>query len=127
VVQPLQRGRHLREGFQLLDLADQIFHLVPAVFDAGAVHDMGDRAMPDLAIGRVLAMQQRVDHRVLEMGAPPPGDERIGIAAPALGLQERRGNRHKSPLHVDHRAVLVEHADLDGVPDVLLAHGDDPP
>jgi hypothetical protein len=36
---------------------------------------MGDGAVADLAIGRVLAMQQRIDHRVLEMRAPPPGDE----------------------------------------------------
>src|ERR1700722_2431604 len=93
------------------------------MFEAGAVHDMGDRAVADLAIGRVLAMQQRIDHRVLEMGAPPPGHEGIGIAAPALRLQERGSDGRQPALHVDHRAVLVEHADLYALLDEIVAHG----
>src|SRR5262249_10561936 len=95
----------------------------PCVGDSGAIHHMGDGAMADLAIGRVLAMQERIDHRILEMGAAPPGDERVGIAAPALRVQEWRRDRHQSALHVDDRAILIEHADLDAVLDALDAHG----
>ena len=84
---------------------------------------MGDRAMADLAIGRVLAMQERIDHRILEMGAPPPGHEGIGIAAPALRLQERRCDRDQPALHVDDRAVLVEHAGFDVILDGVDVHG----
>ncbi len=53
------------------------------VGDAAAVHDVGDRAMADLAIGRVPAVAQRVDHRVLEVRAPPPGDEAVRASRPS--------------------------------------------
>src|SRR6185437_14223657 len=58
------------------------------------------------------------------MGAPPPGDERARIAAPAFCLEERRRNRGEPTLHVDHGAVLVEHADFDVVLDGFKTHGD---
>ena len=119
-----ERGRHFRKRLELLDLADEVAHLIMRMRDAGTVHHMRDRAVPDLAIGRVPAMQQRIDHRVLEMRAPPPGDEGIGIAAPALRLQEGRGDGDEPALHVHDRAVLVEHADLDAGFDGLGAHGD---
>ena len=44
------------------------------------------RAMADLAVGRVPAIAQGVDHGVLEMGAAPPGDEAVGRAGPGLAL-----------------------------------------
>src|SRR5262249_44643697 len=60
-----------------------------------------------------LAVQQCVDHRIFEVRAPPPRHQRIRLAAPALALQERRHRLRQALLHIDHRAVLVEHADLD--------------
>src|SRR6202030_4207722 len=70
-----------------------------------------DRAMANLAIGGMLPVQERVDHRVLEMGPTPPRHERIGIAlvipdetkassaavsawiASNLGTERRKGRR----------------------------------
>src|SRR5262249_42784343 len=104
------------------DLADEITDLLLRVGDASAIHHMGDRAMADLAIGRVLPVQQRIDHRVLEMRATPPGHEGTGIAAPALLFQERSRDRGKATLHVDNRAVLVEHADFDIIFDIFMGH-----
>ncbi len=69
--------------------------------------------MADLAVGRVAAIQQRVDHRVLEVRAPPPGDEAAGLAVPALLLQERRDGLGQPFLHVDDGAVLIESQRLD--------------
>src|SRR6516165_9501924 len=59
-------------------------------------------------------VQQRVDHRVLEMGPTPPRHERIGIALPPLPREERGCGFGQSSLHVDHGSILVEHANLDG-------------
>ena len=110
------------KGFELFDLADEIADLVHRVLDAGALHHVRNRAMTDLPVRRVLAMEQRVDHRVLEMRPSPPGDERIRIALPALLLEVRRRDRRQSGLHVDDRPVLVEHAHLDGVFYCFVAH-----
>ena len=81
--------------------------------DAGAIHDLADGQVADLAVGRVIALQQRVDHRVFEVGAAPPRDEGVGIAGPGFCLQEQGGDVTQAALHVDHGAVLVEHAELD--------------
>src|ERR1700746_2786559 len=70
--------------------------------------------MADLAIRGMFPVQQRVDHRVLEMGPTPPCYEGIGIALPSLCRQERGCGLGQSGLHVDHGSILVEHADLDG-------------
>src|ERR1700753_3915986 len=59
------------------------------------------------------APEQGVDHRVLEVVPPPPGDEGVGVAAPSLGPQERRGDVAQTALHIHDRAVMVEHAELD--------------
>src|SRR4029077_15284905 len=45
--------------------------------------------MPDLSIRGMFPVQERVDHRVLEMGPTPPRYEGIGIALPPLRRQER--------------------------------------
>jgi len=54
------------------------------------------------------AIAQRVDHRVLEMRAAPPGDEAMRLAVPAIALEERRDRLGQSLLHIDDGAVLVE-------------------
>jgi hypothetical protein len=66
-------------------------------------------------------VRQRVDHRVLER-APPPSDEIICVALPALALKEAGRGFAESTLHVDDRAVLVEHADLDAALERLDVH-----
>jgi len=58
-------------------------------------------------------VQQRVDHRILEMRPTPPGDELIGVAVPVFGLEEVDRDFPKSRLHVNDRPILIEHADLD--------------
>lgn len=121
-LQPRERLRHFRKRHQLLDLADEIAHVVHRVVDLRAVHHMGNCAVSDLAIGRVLAMQQRIDHRILEMGPTPPCDEGIRIALPALLCKERCGDFNQAALHVDDGAVLIEHADLHVALDRLKAH-----
>src|SRR6266511_3123275 len=63
-------------------------HLVRRVADAAAIHHVSDRALSDLPIGRMPAIAQRVDHRVLEVRAAPPGDEAIRLAVPTLALEE---------------------------------------
>ena len=111
--QLLERRDHIGKRLQRLDLADEPAHLVLGVGDAAAIHDVGHGAVADLAVGRVAAVAQRVDHRVLEVRAPPPGDEAVGLALPALLLQEGRHGLGQALLHVDDGAVLVEHQRLD--------------
>src|SRR5262249_796120 len=43
----------------------------------------------------------------------PPGHEAAGVAAPALGLEERRHRLREALLHVDDGAVLIEGQGLD--------------
>src|SRR5262245_6127688 len=69
--------------------------------------------MADLSVGRVATVAQGIDHRVLEVRAPPPGDEAVGITAPALLLQKRRDRLPQARLHVDNGAVLIEDQHLD--------------
>ena len=74
----------------------------------GALQNDVHRAVANLAIGRVAPRAERVDHRILEMGAPPPGDElpRIDID---VALREERGrDLGQSGLHIDDGAVLIE-------------------
>ena len=53
------------------------------------------------------------------MRPPPPGDETVGIAVPALLLEEG-GNHFRQPgLHVDDGAILVEDENL-GLPSEVL-------
>src|SRR3546814_15994720 len=75
--------------------------------------DVGHRPVADLAVRRVAAVAQRVDHRVLEMRAPPPGDEAVRLVVPTLVLQERCGRLGVAALHVADGAVLVAHQRLD--------------
>src|SRR5256714_3455801 len=87
----LFQGRdHVGERFEFLDLAHQPARLLWRVADAAAIHHVRDCALSDLPIGRMPAITQRIDHRVLEMRAPPPGDEAIRLALPTLALEERR-------------------------------------
>src|SRR5262249_56664432 len=83
-------GDSIGERLELLDLAHERAHIVRRVADAAAIHHVADRALSDLPIGRVPAIAQRVDHRVLEMRAAPPGDEAMRLAVPTLALEERR-------------------------------------
>jgi hypothetical protein len=99
---------------QTLDGSHESADFFVRMGDAGAVHDLADGEVANLAIGRVVALQQSVDHRVFEVGAAPPGNEGVGIAWPVLGLEERGGEFAQASLHVDDGAVLVEHAEFDG-------------
>ena len=112
-VQPFERRQHVGERLQPLDAGDEPAHLVVGMVDAGAAHDVRHRAVSDLAVGRVAAVAQRVDHRVFEVRPPPPGDEAVRVAAPALAGQERRHHLGQTALHVDDGAVLVEHQGRD--------------
>src|SRR5262249_12743002 len=108
-----ERRHHIGERLELLDLAHERAHLVRRVADAAAIHHVSDRALSDLPIGRMPAIAQRVDHRILEVRAAPPGDEAIRLAIPALAL-EKGGDRFGEPLlHVDDGAVLIERERLD--------------
>src|SRR5262249_17554399 len=98
---------------ELLDRAHEPAHLVRRVADAAAIHHVSDRALSDLAIGRMPAIAQRVDHRVLEVRAAPPGDEAIRLAVPTLALEERRDRLGQPLLHIDDGAVLIEGQRLD--------------
>ena len=104
----LERRDDVGKRFQLLDLADERAHLVLGVGDAAAIHDVGNGTMADLPVRRVATIAQRVDHRVLEVCAPPPGDEAVRLAVPAFRLQEGRRGLGEPLLHVDDGAVLVE-------------------
>ena len=64
------------------------------------------------ALGGVAPTAKRVDHRVLEMGAPPPGDEAVRRAVPALLLEVRGCGLGQPCLHVDDGTVEVEEQDL---------------
>ena len=83
------------------------------VADAGALQHEGNRSVADLSVGRVLPLEQSIDHRVLEVRATPPGDEGIRAARPTFRLEERSGDLGQPGLHVDDCSVLIEHADLD--------------
>jgi hypothetical protein len=100
-------------------MSNEVMHLVARVGNTGALQDKSDRAMANLAIGGMFPVQERVDHRVLEMGPTPPRHERIGIAVPPFRCQERGCGLGQSGLHVDHGTVLVEHADLDESPHII--------
>ena len=79
--------------------------------------------MADLSVGRVAAVAQCIDHRVLEVCASPPGDEAIGIALPTLFLQKWRDRLAQALLHVDNGAVLIEDQHLDlALEDVRAFH-----
>jgi len=99
------------EGSRPLDGGDEAADLLRRVRDAGAVHDLRDGHLADRAVRRVLAVQQGVDHRVLEVRPPPPGDEGVRVALPAFGREEGGRDLAEAALHVHDRAVLVEHAD----------------
>src|SRR6516162_9218895 len=53
------------------------------------------------------------------MGPTPPRNKGIGIALPPFRCQERGCGLSQSRLHIDHSSVLVEHADLDGSPQII--------
>ena len=113
-LQSCQRFGHFWKAFQPFDGRNQRPDVIFGMGDSGSVHYLTNRQMPDLPIRHVLPIQQRIDHRVFKMGAPPPCDEGVRIAGPALGLKEWGGEIAQATLHVHDRAVLVEHAQLDG-------------
>jgi hypothetical protein len=121
-LQPRQRLRYFGERLEPFDAGDKPAHFRVRVCNARAREHAVGGEMADLPIRRVLPVQQRVDHRVLEVRAPPPGDEIICIALPALALEEAGHGFAESTLHVDDCAVLVEHADLDGALEHLSVH-----
>ena len=88
-------------------------HFVRRVVDPAAIHHVSDRALSNLPIGRVTAIAQRVDHRVLEMRAAPPSHEAIRVARPPLALQKGHHGLGEALLHVDDGAVLIERQGLD--------------
>jgi hypothetical protein len=106
-------GDDIGKRLELLDLAHEGAHLVRRVADAAAIHHVSDRALSNLPIGRMPAIAQRVDHRVLEVRAAPPGDETMRLAVPTLALEERRDGVGEPLLHIDDGAVLVERQRLD--------------
>jgi hypothetical protein len=61
----------------------------------------------------VPAIAQRVDHRVLEVGAAPPGDEAVRLAVPLLAFEKGRDRLGEPFLHIDDGAVLIEDQRLD--------------
>ena len=69
-------------------------------------------AVTDLAVERVTAIAQRVDHRVLVVRAPPPGHETMRLAFPALVFQERRCGVDQAALHINNGAVLIKDEDI---------------
>ena len=73
---------------------------VPIVLDARAAHDARHRAMPELPVRRVAASAERIDHRVLDSGVPPPGHGAKRVAGSALAGEERRHRRGEAVLHV---------------------------
>src|SRR6202011_4328496 len=99
-------------------------HFFHAVGNARAFEHEGNGSLADLTIRGVLAPKQRVDHGIFEMGPAPPGDESIWITLPPFAREKGTDNLHQTGLHVHHRAVLVEHADRDGLFDIVkFTHG----
>ena len=89
VAQALQFPDDFGKRFQSLDPAHKPAHLILSVGNAGAIHNKGHRALADLAIGRMHAIAQRIDHGILKMRTPPPSDKAMRLAGPALVLQKR--------------------------------------
>ena len=70
-----QRLHHVGEGAQRFDLSHQPLGVFPRVSNTRTVHYLGNGSTSDLPIERVATVAQGIDHGVLEMRAPPPGDE----------------------------------------------------
>jgi hypothetical protein len=62
----------------------------------------------------VLAVQQRINHGVLEVRPPPPGDQAPWFTTPALRGEVRPYGLGESRLHIDDGAIEVEHTELHG-------------
>src|SRR5262249_25160680 len=60
----------------------------------------------------MLAVQQRVDHRVLEVRTPPPGHQARWLTVPPLGLEIRPYWLGEPRLQGDDGAIEVEHTQL---------------
>ena len=112
-LQPGERCWHIRERFEPLDLRHQEANLVHCVRNCGALKGVGDSAVPDLSVRRVLPMQECIDHGVLEVRTSPPGHECVRSPVPTFIFQVGCDYLCEALLNVHHRAVLVEHADLD--------------
>src|SRR6516225_5868263 len=95
-------------------MSNEVAHLVERVRNTSPLQDESDRAVADLSIRGMIPVQERVDHRVLEVGPTPPRYKRIRIAWPPLRRQERGCGLGQLGLHVDDGPILVEHAHLDG-------------
>jgi hypothetical protein len=76
-IAPGQRVRHIWERFEPLDLRHQEANFVGRVWNSGALKRVSDGSVHNLPVGRMLFMEQRVDHGILEVGAPPPGHKLI--------------------------------------------------
>ena len=109
----IERRDDIRKRRKFLDLADEPANLVLRIGNAAAVHDVGDGAMADLPVRRMSAIAQRIDHRVLEVRAAPPGDEAVRLAMPPFAFQEGRHGLGEPLLHVDDGPVQVERQRLD--------------
>src|ERR1700730_11253866 len=129
---PLESGHNVGKRLELLDFAYEPARFILRVRNAAAIHHIRDGAMPDLAVGRVPAIAERINHRVLEVGAAPPSHETVGLAVPPFLLQKGRDRRNQSGLHIDNGAVLVECDRLDfalenfGMLHVLLLESPEP-
>src|SRR5205085_7578942 len=86
--QLLERWDDVCKRLEPLNLADKPAHLFLTIGNFTAVHDMGDCAMPDLAIRRVPTIAECIDHGVFEVSAPPPGDEVVRRPMPTFMFQE---------------------------------------
>ena len=61
-VQLLPGCEHIIERLQFLNLRNQPAYLVLGIGEAAPIHHVGHRAMTDLAVRRVSAVAQRIDH-----------------------------------------------------------------
>ena len=82
--------------------------------NASALERVGKRYPTNVAIRQVLAVEQRVNHGVLEVRPPPPGDQAPWLTTPALCCEIRPYGLGESRLHIDNGAVEVEHTELHG-------------
>ena len=95
------------------DFGNQSGRVFRCMVEAAPVHDIGHRALANFSVWSMVALAQRINHRIFKMSTPPPGNEPTRVAIPALSQQKRCNGLGQSTLHVDDGAVLVEHQRLD--------------
>src|SRR5262245_29434183 len=89
-------------------------HLVLRVPDTGAFERKCKGPPADLPVRGMAPIDERIDHRMLEMRSPPPRHQRLWPAAPAFGLQVRREGIRQPALYIDDRAVEIEGQESNG-------------